>query len=100
MDLLNFINKLGSGDLYSFCLCLEAYIDHAFKHSIEDIGFDKSNGSFYILLDNGISITSAFGQKVEYTTLNLDDDDSNPFDNYSKDFDTYIEAENYLNSIV
>lgn len=100
MDLLGFISKLDSSDLYSFCLCLEAYLDHAFRHSIEDIGFDQSNGSFYILLSNGISITSAFGQKVEYTTLNLDDDDSNPFDNYSKDFDTYIEAENYINTIV
>ena len=100
MDLLGFISKLDSSDLYSFCLCLEAYLDHAFKHSIEDIGFDKSDGSFYILLSNGISITSAFGQKVEYTTLNLDDDDSNPYDDHEKTFDTYYEAENYLNSIV
>ena len=100
MDLLGFISKLGSSDLYSFCLCLEAYLDHAFKHSIEDIGFDKSNGSFYILLYNGISITSAFGQKVEYTTLNLDDDDSNPYDDHEKTFNTYYEAENYLNSMV
>ena len=100
MDLLGFISKLDSSDLYSFCLCLEAYIDHAFKHSIEDIEFDKSNGSFYILLSNGISITSAFGQKVEYTTLNLDDDDSNPYDDHEKTFNTYYEAENYLNSIV
>ena len=100
MDLLGFISKLGSSDLYSFCLCLEAYIDHAFRHCIDDIGFNKSDGSFYITLDNGISITSAFGQKVEYTTLNLDDDDSNPYDDHEKTFDTYYQAENYLNSIV
>lgn len=100
MELLNFINKLGSSDLYSFCLCLEAYVDHAFKQCIEDIGFDNSNGSFYIVLDNGIIITSAFGRKVEYTTLNIDDDDTNPYDEPEKQFDTYWEAENYLNHTV
>lgn len=100
MDLIGFISKLGSSDLYSFTLCLTAYIDYGFKHCIEDIGFNSSNGAFYIALDNGITITSSFGQPVNYVTVNLDDDDNNPFDNYEKDFDTYMEAENYINSIV
>ena len=100
MDLLNFINKLGSSDLYSFSLCLTAYVDNCFKHCIDDIGFNSSNGAFYITLDNGITITSSFGQRVEYVTMNLDHDDRNPYDDHEKDFDTYIEAENYLNSIV
>lgn len=100
MDLVGFISKLGSSDVYSFSLCLTAYVDHGFKHCIDDIGFNSSNGAFYIALDNCITITSSFGQPVKYVTVNTDDDDSNPYDDYEKEFDTYIEAENYLNSIV
>lgn len=100
MDLIGFISKLCSSDVYSFSLCLTAYVDHCFKHCIDDIGFNSSNGAFYITLDNGITITSSFGQRVEYVTMNLDNDDRNPYDDHDKDFDTYIEAENYLNSIV
>lgn len=100
MDLLGFISKLGSSDLYSFTLCLNAYIDFGFRHCIDDIGFNSSNGAFYIALDNGITITSSFGQRVEFVTMNLDDDDTNPYDNHEKEFDTYCQAENYLNSIV
>ena len=100
MDLLNFINKLGSSDLYSFSLCLTAYVDHGFKHCIDDLGFNSSDGAFYITLDNGINITSSFGQRVEFVTMNLDNDNTNPYDDHEKYFDTYIEAENYLNSIV
>ena len=100
MDLLNFINKLGSSDVYSFSLCLTAYVDHCFNECIDDIGFNSSDGTFYIALDNCITITSSFGQPVKYVTVNTDDDDNNPYDDYEKEFDTYMEAENYLNSIV
>ena len=100
MDLLNFINKLGSSDVYSFSLCLTAYVDHCFNECIDDLGFNSSDGAFYITLDNGITITSSFGQRVEYVTMNLDDDNRNPYDDHEKYFDTYTEAENYLNSIV
>ena len=100
MDLLNFINKLGSSDVYSFSLCLTAYVDHCFNECIDDIGFNSSDGTFYIALNNCITITSAFGQPVKFVTVNTDDDDNNPYDDYEKEFDTYMEAENYLNSIV
>jgi len=93
MDLLAFINKLGSSDLDSFIICLEALNNEANKQQIEDIGINDETGTVYIILDNGIIINSSFGQKVEFTVMD------NKEDYQEKDFNNYYLAENYLNTL-
>lgn len=98
MNVVNFIDKLGSSDLRSFIICLEAYSNECFQESIEDIGINDSSGNVYILLCNGITIYSSFGQTVTFSTMNSDEDVNPHYED--KEFDTYFEAEDYLNSIV
>ena len=93
MDLLDFVKKLGSSDLASFIICLEALSNEANNQPIEDIGINNSTGSVYIMLDNGIIINSSFGQRVIFTVMDHKDDDQ------EKDFDNYYLAENYLNTL-
>ena len=62
------INFLGSSDLHSFILCLEAYnnLSNGDREPIEDIGFNQYSGYVYLLLESGITICSNFGQSVVY----------------------------------
>jgi hypothetical protein len=94
MELVEFIDKLGSSDLRSFIICLDAYLDECFSESIEDIGINNNSGNVYILLCNGITIYSSFGQRVGFSIM------ENNNDYEEKEFDYYYMAENYLNSIV
>ena len=93
MNLVNFIDKLGSSDLRSFIICLEAYSNECFSESIEDIGINNSSGNVYILLCNGITIYSSFGQRVGFSLF----EESENYD--ETEFDNYYLAENYLNTI-
>ena len=92
MNLLDFVNKLGSSDLASFVICLEALNNEANNQTIEDIGINSS-GDVYIILENGIIINSSFGQRVTFTVMDHKDNDQ------EKDFDNYYLAENYLNTL-
>jgi hypothetical protein len=62
------INYLGSSDLQSFILCLEAYnnLSGYDKEPIDDIGFNQYSGYVYFVLESGITICSNFGQPVIY----------------------------------
>jgi hypothetical protein len=91
METAQFINSLGSSDLHSFTLCLQAYNDSASTRGeeIADIGFNTSSGYVYIALENGICIASCFGRPVEYITTN--------YNNGEETFhETYAEAEEAL----
>jgi molybdopterin/thiamine biosynthesis adenylyltransferase len=82
-DIANFLNNLGSSDLQSFINILEAYSDNCFRCNIIDFGFNMSSGNVYIVLDNDITITSCFGQSVDYVVTDPDDDtDVIEFSNY------------------
>jgi hypothetical protein len=63
------INFLGSSDLHSFILCLEAYnnLSGYDKEPIEDIGFNQQTGYVWLALQSGIIICSRFGRPVIYT---------------------------------
>jgi hypothetical protein len=92
MDIVQFIDKLGSSDLRSFTICLDAYLNECFSESIEDIGINDSSGNVYILLCNGITIYSSFGQRVGFSVMENNDEHE------EKEFDNYYLAEDYLNS--
>jgi hypothetical protein len=55
---IEFINSLGSSDLHSFILCLEAYnnLDYNEKSEIEFLGFNQYSGNIYICMQSGIII--------------------------------------------
>ena len=86
-----FINSLGSSDLHSYTLCLEAYNDNARMEEIADIGFNTSSGYVYIALENGICIASCFGRPVEYIAINFEDGEETFHE-------TYDQALNYINN--
>jgi len=67
----DFLNSLGSSDLESLQIILNTYNeDYEIRsNDIEDIGFNKFSGYVWLLLENGISILSCFGQSVEFMTI-------------------------------
>ena len=67
----DFLNSLGSSDLESLQIILNTYNEYYLicSNDIEDIGFNKSSGYVWLLLENGISILSCFGQSVEFMTI-------------------------------
>jgi hypothetical protein len=81
-----FINYLGSSDLHSFILCLEAYnnLSGYDKEPIEDIGFNQHSGYVWLYMESGITICSKFGQSVIYM---FTDDDGQ-----EHEFTTHFEA--------
>ena len=94
MEIVQFIDKLGSSDLRSFTICLDAYLNECFSESIEDIGINDYSGNVYILLCNGITIYSSFGQRVGFSVFENNDEHE------EKEFDNYYLAEDCLNSRV
>ena len=91
METAQFINSLGSSDLHSFTLCLQAYNDSASMRGeeISHIGYNNQTGYVGIELENGICIASCFGRPVEYITTN--------YNNGEETFhETYAEAEEAL----
>jgi hypothetical protein len=90
-DLTYFLNNLGSSDMQSFINILDAYIDNCFRCKILDFGFNTSSGNVYIVLDNDISITSAFGQSCNFVVMDHDD-------GQEIDFNNYEDAYNYIDN--
>jgi len=67
----DFLNSLGSSDLESLQIILNTYNEYYLicSNDIEDIGFNKSSGYVWLLLENVITILSCFGQSVEFMTI-------------------------------
>lgn len=72
--------------------CFNAYADFAKSEEILEIGFNSNSGYTYICLENGISICSMLGRKVEYLVTDFNDGEE-----YF--FDTYEEAEQKFSEI-
>ena len=85
-----FISQLGSADLQSYILCLQAYQkSECYGEDIMYVGFNKYSGYVYITLENGIQIASCFGNSVDYIINDYDTGDE-------EFFDTYEDAINHL----
>jgi hypothetical protein len=85
-----FINRLGSADLHSFILCLQAYNERASirGEEIEHIGYNNQTGHVFIDLENSISIVSCFGRDVNYMTTNLESGEETFHDTYEQALDS------------
>ena len=85
METKQLIEQLYGSDLESWMLVQRAYKTYARGEDIMECGFNKMTGYVYIALENGVQITSCFGQDVDYITY-----DSETGEEYF--FDTYEEA--------
>ena len=88
------LNQMGTADIYSLTLILNAYIDNCHNVLIDDIGFNVRTGENYIELENGIIISSCFGRDVTYHINYLGMEDIE-----DPKFDTYHEALEHLEAI-
>jgi len=59
-------NSLGYLDAKSKSIVWAAYAENFAGEEIMEEGFNINSGYVYIALENGITIASAFGKKVEY----------------------------------
>ena len=86
METTNFINSLGSSDLHSFILCLEAYnnLSQGDKEKILEVGVNLYSGFIYLFLESGLSICSRFGRPVIYIITNESGEEL--------EFETHFEA--------
>ena len=85
MDLSFPTHQMGTSDIASMGLVLNAFAQLAQEHAPYDTtldpiatGFNLNSGYVYIAFDNGVSIASCFGQKVVY----LAGEDDHEFDSY------------------
>lgn len=85
----NFLNTLGSSDMESLQIILNTYnSDYEIRSiDIEDIGFNVYSGYVWLLLENGITILSCFGQNA--TFMIIDSKGNEIF------YDSYYEALNH-----
>ena len=81
-----FLNKLSQLEQASFISCLVSYITHCPSEEIVECGYNNRTGYVYIALLNGIAISSAFNEPVEYIVF---DDDENLTPHF---FDSYQDA--------
>lgn len=82
MENLKFINDLGSSDFQSWILVQNAYRKKAWNEPIMECGFNKQSGYVYIALENGVTIASNFGQRVEYIVYDFETGEEEFFDTY------------------
>jgi len=89
----DFLNTLGASDMRSLIIILQTYNnDYKIKsNGIEDIGFNTNSGYVWLLLGDGITIVSCFGQSVEFMTI-----DSRGNEIF---YDTYYDAINHKFSV-
>jgi len=101
MENLSFnLNDLGSSDLESFILVQQAYKQNAFKESIMEIGFNTNSGYVYIALENGICISSCFGQDVEYITNDYESGEENFYNDYFDALESLNEVNEFGDTFV
>jgi hypothetical protein len=60
------------------------YADECSREDIMEVGFNHNSGYVYIALENGISICSNMGQKVEFLVTNFNNGEETFYDNYKE----------------
>jgi hypothetical protein len=58
--------SFGYLDAKSKSIVWNAYAEHFAGEEISEEGFNTNSGYVYLALENGVTIASAFGKKVEY----------------------------------
>lgn len=84
-------------DAQSFAKCFQAYSNVSPYADIASIGFNSESGIAYIALQNGVSITSSFGQQCAFYINDPDTDEEIPFINYRDALNALHPMSNPLN---
>jgi hypothetical protein len=89
----DFLNTLGASDMKSLNIILQTYNnDYKIKsNGIEDIGFNTNSGYVWLLLGDGITIVSCFGQSAEFLVTE--------FSGRETFYDNYYDAINHSSSL-
>jgi hypothetical protein len=83
--------SFGYSDAKSKSIVWAAYAEHFAGEEIQAEGFNMNSGYIYIALENGVTIASAFGKKVEYIVYDEE--------NETEDFlNTPIQAYRFIES--
>lgn len=61
----------------------KAYAEECSREDIMEVGFNANSGYVYIALENGITIASSMGQRVEYIVTDFETGEESFFDNYT-----------------
>lgn len=61
----------------------KAYAEECSREDIMEVGFNANSGYVYIALENGITIASCMGQRVEYIVTDFETGEESFFDNYT-----------------
>jgi hypothetical protein len=61
----------------------KAYAEECSREDIMEVGFNANSGYVYIALENGITIASSMGQRVEYIVTDFESGEESFFDNYT-----------------
>ena len=61
----------------------KAYAEECSREDIMEVGFNANSGYVYIALENGITIASCMGQRVEYIVTDFESGEESFFDNYT-----------------
>ena len=79
----------GIKDSIAFCEAMglsnvfKAYAEECSREDIMEVGFNANSGYVYIALENGITIASSMGQRVEYIVTDFETGEESFFDNYT-----------------
>ncbi len=84
METKQLIEQLYGSDLESWMLVQRAYKTYARGEDIMECGFNKMTGYVYIALENGVQITSCFGQDIDYITYDSETGEESFFDTYEE----------------
>ena len=82
------LNKMGSSDIESMHLVIDAYRELSTNECIFETGFNTNSGYVYIYLENGVSICSCFGQDVDYLVTDMETGEEYFEDTYEEALET------------
>ncbi len=83
MNIMNIeFPPLYGSDLVSAALVVTALSEVPEPVDIMDCGFNEWSGNVYISLENGVTIASCFGQRVEYIVYDPDTDEDKSYKKY------------------
>lgn len=82
LQIHNLGNSIAYCEAIGLAKCFASYANYCTSEHILDIKFNANSGYTYIALENGVTICSMLGERVEYLVCNTDTGDESFFDSY------------------
>jgi hypothetical protein len=84
LQLHGFDNSVAQLEAQGLSLVFGAYAMNCPSDDIMEVGFNPNSGYVYIALENGVSICSNLGQRVEYLVTDFETGEEYFFDDYEE----------------